>query len=76
MNIAKTSFAAVIAAATFAGPALAQDVELRLPEQCTAAAAAGEMDHASMGHGGRHADHGGGMNFAMMEMMGMGGMDL
>jgi uncharacterized protein (DUF305 family) len=76
MNFAKTSFAAAIAATTFAGPALAQDAEFRLPEQCTAAAASGAMDHASMGHGGAHADHGGAMDSGMMEMMGMGGMDL
>ena len=76
MNFAKTSFAAAIAAATFAAPALAQDGEFRLPEQCTAAAAGGEMDHASMGHGGAHADHGAGMDSGTMEMMGMGGMDL
>lgn len=76
MNFAKTSFAAAIAAATFAAPALAQDGEFRLPEQCTAAAAGGEMDHVSMGHGGAHADHGAGMDSGTMEMMGMGGMDV
>lgn len=76
MTFTKTSFVAAIAAATFAGPALAQDAEFRLPEQCTAAAAAGRMDHAHMGHGGAQADHGAEMDSGMMEMMGMGGMNL
>lgn len=75
MNIGKTTFAAAIAAASFAVPALAQDAEFRLPEQCIAAAAAGEMDHASMGHGGMHSNDGGEMYPGMMEMMGMGSMD-
>jgi uncharacterized protein (DUF305 family) len=76
MNIGKTTFTAAIAAATFGVPALAQDAEFRLPEQCIPAAAAGEMDHAGMSHGGTHADHGAGMDSGMMEMMGMGGTDL
>jgi uncharacterized protein (DUF305 family) len=34
------------------------------------------MDHSAMGHGGMHGNQGGGMGAVMMEMMGMGGMDL
>lgn len=73
MNIAKTNFAVAIAVVAFTGPALAQDAEFRLPEQCTMEAATGAMDHSSMGHGSMHTNHAGGMDAGMMEM---GGMDL
>ncbi|MCC5989482.1 MAG: DUF305 domain-containing protein [Pararhodobacter sp.] len=72
MNIAKTILAAAVAATAFSAPVIAQDAEFQLPEQCTTAAATGGMDHSAMGHGGMHGNQGG----AMMEMMGMGGVDL
>ncbi|HEY6632193.1 MAG TPA: DUF305 domain-containing protein [Rhizobiaceae bacterium] len=55
MNTLKTVLAAAIAAASFAVPALSQDQQFKLPEQC---AAAGGMHHGA---------HGGGMG----GMMGM-----
>ena len=76
MNIAKTILAAAVAATAFSAPAMAQDAELKLPEQCTTAAAAGGMDHSAMGHGGMHGNQGGAVGAGMKEMMGMGGMDL
>ncbi len=72
MNIAKTILAAAAAATAFSAPALAQEAEFQLPEQCTTAATAGGMDHSAMGHGNMAGNQGAGM----MEMMGMGGMDL
>lgn len=72
MNIAKTILAAAVAATAFSAPALAQETEFQLPEQCTTAATAGGMDHSAMGHGNMAGNQGAGM----MEMMGMGGMDL
>jgi uncharacterized protein (DUF305 family) len=76
MTIAKTMLAAAVAATTLSAPALAQDAEFQLPEQCTTAAAAGGMDHSAMGHDGMSGNQGGAMGSAMMNMMGMGGMDL
>lgn len=70
MNIATTFLAAAVAATAVSAPVLAQDAEFRLPGQCTAAATTGGMDHSAMG--GMHGNQGG----AMMEMMGMGGVDL
>ncbi|RAZ84464.1 DUF305 domain-containing protein [Cereibacter johrii] len=72
MNIGKTILAAAVAATAFSAPALAQETEFQLPEQCTTAATAGGMDHSAMGHGNMAGNQGAGM----MEMMGMGGMDL
>lgn len=72
MNIAKTIHAAAVVATAFSAPASAQDAEFQLPEQCTAAATAGGMDHSAMGHGNVATNQGAGK----MEMMGMGGMDL
>jgi len=68
MNIPKTILAAVVAAAAFSASALAQDAEFKLPEQCTASSTAGGMDHSSMGLSNQSG--------GMMDMMGMGGMDL
>jgi len=73
MNISKTILAAAVAAAAFASPALAQDAEFQLPEQCATGSAAGGMDHSAMGHG----DEAGMMGMMnMMGMMGMGDMDI
>jgi uncharacterized protein (DUF305 family) len=72
MNISKTILAAAVAAAAFSSPASAQDAEFQLPAQCTSATAVGGMDHSAMGHGAMQADQAGGM----MDMMGMGGIDL
>ncbi len=72
MNISKAILAAALAAAVFSAPVSAQDAEFTLPEQCTTASAAGGMDHGAMGHGAMQGDQAGGM----MDMMGMGGMDL
>ncbi|MBA3323991.1 MAG: DUF305 domain-containing protein [Rhodobacteraceae bacterium] len=73
MNIAKTILAAAVAATTaFSAPALAQDAALQLPEQCTASSTTGGKDHSSMGHGNQS----GGMGSGMMDMMGMGGVEL
>lgn len=76
MTITKTILAAAVAAIAFSAPALAQDAEFQLPEQCTSATAMGGMDHSAMGHGGMEGDQGAAMDSAMMDMMGMGGMDL
>lgn len=76
MNIAKTILAAAVAATAFSAPALAQDAEFQLPEQCTAASATSGMDRSAMGHGGMRGNQAGGMGSAMMQMMGMGSVDL
>ena len=76
MKIAKTTFAAAVAAALLTTPVFAQDVAFKLPEQCTAAKASGGMDHSSMGDSNAEAKPTDGMNAGMMEMMGMGGVDL
>ncbi|SDX70141.1 DUF305 domain-containing protein [Roseicitreum antarcticum] len=72
MNIAKKILAAAIATTAFSAPALAQDAAFQLPEQCTASSTTGGMDHSSMGHGNQSV----GMGSGMMDMMGMGGVDL
>lgn len=72
MNISKTILAAAVAATAFAAPALAQDAEFQLPAQCTSTTAMDGMDHSAKGHGAMQDDQAGGM----MDMMGMGGMDL
>ncbi|RDW14255.1 DUF305 domain-containing protein [Paracoccus thiocyanatus] len=72
MTITKAILAAAVAATALSAPALAQDAEFQLPEQCTTAAISGGMDHSGMGHGGMPGNEGGGM----MEMMGMGGVDI
>ncbi len=72
MNISRTIVAAAFAATAFSAPALAQDAEFQLPEQCTETSATGGMDHSAMGHGGM----GGNQADGMMDMMGMGGVDL
>lgn len=73
MNIAKTILAATVAATAFSSLAFAQDAEFQLPEQCTTAAAMDGMDHSAMDHGdGMQGNETGGM----MDMMGMGGVDL
>lgn len=61
MNTAKTILAAAIAAVSLSGPALAQDQEFKLPEQCTATDG---MGHGMHGSGGTMGD-------GMMGMMGM-----
>lgn len=69
ITIGKTTLAAISAAA-LTTPVFAQDSGFKLPEQCTMAAAGG-MDHSAMGHGTPES-----MDAGMMEMMGMGGVDL
>lgn len=76
MTIAKTIFAAALAATSISMPVFAQDTAFKLPEPCIAATAAGGMDHSAMGHGTAQANPVDGMNTSMMEMMGMGGVDL
>ena len=76
MKIAKTTFAAAVAAALLTTSVFAQGVAFKLPEQCTAAKASGGMDHSSMGDSNAQAKPTDGMNAGMMEMMGMGGVDL
>ena len=79
MNIAKTLIAATFAATALSAPALAQDTEFQLPEQCTLSSATGGMGHSAMGHGAMDSDQSPGMGSSMrdmMESMGMGGMDL
>ncbi len=72
MNIAQKILVAAIAATAFSAPALAQDAAFQLPEQCSASSTTGGMDHSSMGHGSQS----GGMGSGMMDMMGMGGVNL
>jgi len=76
MNISKTIIAATVAATALSAPAFAQDAEFKLPEQCTSGTAAGGMNHSTMGHGATHGNHGGAMGQGMMDMMGMGGVDI
>ena len=76
MNISKTIIASAVVASALSAPAFAQDAEFKLPEQCTTADAAGGMNHATMGHGAMQGNHGGAMNRGMMDMMGMGGVDI
>jgi len=74
MTIEKTIIAAAFAIVSTVLPVFAQDAAFKLPEQCIAATAAGGMDHAAMGHA--EAMPGDGMDTGMMEMMGMGAVDL
>ncbi|MEH6721788.1 MAG: DUF305 domain-containing protein [Aurantimonas endophytica] len=76
MNIAKTILVAAVAATSLSVPAVAQDAGLQLPEQCIASSTAGGMDESPMGKGGMHGDQNSGAGSAMMETMGMGGVDL
>ncbi|GLQ38783.1 hypothetical protein GCM10007908_24030 [Rhizobium albus] len=76
MTITKTILAAAVAAIAFSVPALAQDAEFQMPEQCTSSTAMGGMDHSAMGHGGMEGDQAAAMDSGMMDMMGMAGMDL
>jgi uncharacterized protein (DUF305 family) len=76
MTIAKTILAAALAATSLSTPVFAQDAAFKLPEQCTAAKASGGMDHSAMGHGDAQANPADGMDAGMMEMMGMGAVDL
>jgi uncharacterized protein (DUF305 family) len=76
MTIAKTVFAAVLAATPISTAVFAQDAAFKLPEQCTAAKNPGAMDHSAMGHGNDQANAAEGMNAGMMGMMGMGAVDL
>ncbi len=69
MKLTKTIFAAAVAATAFSLPASGQTADFKLPEQCAAASTMGGMDHSSMGHGGDATG-------PMMDMMGMGDMDL
>jgi uncharacterized protein (DUF305 family) len=62
MNTLKTVLAVAIATASLTVPALSQDQQFKLPEQCTAM---GSMDHGA--HGGMKDGGTGGM----MGMMGM-----
>ncbi len=71
MNTLKMILAAAVAVAAFSSPALAQDAEFQLPEQCMAASTMGGMDHSAMGHGTMQGDQVGGMGSGMMDMMGM-----
>ena len=73
MTIAKTIFAAALAATSLSMPVYAQDAAFKLPEQCTAAMAAGGMDHSTMGDSTAEAKPADDMNAGMM---GMGGVDL
>ncbi|NMG41414.1 DUF305 domain-containing protein [Chelativorans sp. ZYF759] len=75
MKPVKTLLMAAVAAASLSIPALAQEAEFQLPEQCTSSTPGG-MDHSSMGHGGMHGSQNDDMHAAMMDMMGMGGMNL
>lgn len=63
MNTIKTILAAAIATASLSFPALSQEQEFKLPDQCTAAT-------GGMGHG-MHGGNGGMMGGGMMGMMGM-----
>ena len=76
MNIAKMILAAAVAATVLSAPAVAQDAEFQLPDQCSASSATGGMDHSAMGHGGTQGNPAGAMGSGMMDMMGMGGVDL
>lgn len=76
MTITKTTFAAAVAATLLTTPVFAQDAAFKLPEQCTAAKASGGMDQTAMADGDAQAKPANGMNAGMMEMMGMGGVDL
>jgi hypothetical protein len=74
MNLAKTILAAAVAATACAVPAMAQNTDFQLPEQCTSSAS-GEIKQPA-GHGGMHGGQGGAMGPGMTGMIGMGGVDL
>jgi uncharacterized protein (DUF305 family) len=69
MKPATAIIIAAVAAAGLSMPALAQEGEFRLPDQCISPDA---VDHSAMGHGGHgmHGDRSDDMHAAMMEMMG------
>ncbi|PXW65651.1 hypothetical protein C7964_1156 [Loktanella sp. PT4BL] len=57
MNFVKLSLSTALAAAAFSLPALAQDTEFQLPEQCITSSTMGEMDHSAMDHSAKgHSD--------------------
>tara|TARA_A100001391_G_scaffold111858_1_gene75166 strand:+ start:98818 stop:99285 length:468 start_codon:yes stop_codon:yes gene_type:complete len=62
---------AALAATALSVPALAQEADFQLPEQCTTSAGMGDMDHSSMGHGNMHGNQDDDMGSAMMDTMGM-----
>jgi|TARA_A100000171_G_C2042840_1_gene101317 uncharacterized protein (DUF305 family) len=71
MNFTNTVFMAALAATALSVPALAQEADFQLPEQCTTSAGMGDMDHSSMGHGNMHGNQDDDMGSAMMDTMGM-----
>lgn len=71
MNFTNTVFMAALAATVLSVPALAQEADFQLPEQCTTSAGMSDMDHSSMGHGSMHGNQEDDMGSAMMDMMGM-----
>lgn len=71
MNFTNTVFMAALAATALSVPALAQEADFQLPEQCTTSAGMGDMDHSSMGHGNMDGNQDDDMGSAMMDMMGM-----
>ncbi len=71
MNIAKTILAAAVAATAFSAPALAQDAEFQLPSS-----ARQQPPRAAWTTRPWTREHGWQSGRRMMEMMGMGGMDL
>ncbi len=75
MNTMNMILATAVAATVSSLPASAQTADFKLPEQCSAASGAGGMDHSAMGHGAMQGSEGGAMG-SMIDMMGMGGMDL
>ena len=76
MKYAKTMITSAIATVALSLTATAQEAEFQLPEQCNVEPAMGGMDHSAMGHGSMHGDQAAGMGGGMMDMMGMGGVDL
>lgn len=76
MKISKTILASTLATAAFSSLVLAQDVAFQMPEHCTSAIAMDGMNHSATGHGSMQGNHGGSRGAGMMEMMGMGGIDL
>ncbi|WP_245731713.1 CopM family metallochaperone [Loktanella fryxellensis] len=69
-----TGAAGLVAFTAFASPAVAQDAEFQLPEQCVAAAGMDGMDHAAMGHG-EMADTDAAEGDMASDMMGMPGIE-
>jgi uncharacterized protein (DUF305 family) len=73
MNFIKTTLIAALASSALTFAAHAQEDRFQLPEQCTAGASMGQMDHSTMDHGAMAESE---AMSDMPAMMGMEGIDM